>query len=196
MIQVRLRDYDNSWYHPGRSKLWQAAWFFIGLPILRCPVLPISGVRVWLLKCFGAQVGAGVVIKPGVQVKYPWHLKLGDNVWLGESVWIDNLTTVRIGSDVCISQGAYLCTGNHNWSDPAFGLAVEPILVGNGSWVGAKAFLSPGIVLGEGAVAAGGSVVTRNIPNYEIHAGNPAALVRHRSLVSKAPPISKAAGVR
>jgi putative colanic acid biosynthesis acetyltransferase WcaF len=191
-----LRDYDNSWYQPGRSKLWQAAWFFLGLPILRCSILPSSGLRVALLRYFGAQVGTGVVIKPGVRVKYPWHLKVGNDVWLGESCWIDNLTTVRIGNDVCISQGAYLCTGNHNWSDPTFSLSVDPILLGDGSWVGAKAFLSPGVVLGEGAVAAGGSVVSKNIPDYEVHAGNPAAFVRSRRIVSHIFPITRAAGTR
>jgi putative colanic acid biosynthesis acetyltransferase WcaF len=187
---VRLRDYNNSWYQAGRSKLWQTVWFFVGLPIVRCSILPSSALRVRMLRIFGAQIGSGVVIKPGVRIKYPWHLRVGNDVWLGESCWIDNLTTVRIGNDVCISQGAYLCTGNHNWSDPAFGLAVEPILLGNGSWVGAKAFLSPGVVLGEGAVAAGGSVVTRSVPDYEIHAGNPAAFVRKRQIIKQPKPVS------
>ena len=190
MSGVRLRDYNNSWYQAGRSKLWQSVWFFVGLPIVRCSILPSSVLRVRLLRMFGAQIGSGVVIKPGVRIKYPWHLRVGNDVWLGESCWIDNLTTVRIGDDVCISQGAYLCTGNHNWSDPAFGLAVEPILLGNGSWVGAKAFLSPGVVLGEGAVAAGGSVVTRSVPDYEIHAGNPAAFVRKRQIVKQPKPVT------
>ena len=193
MSRVRLRDYDNSWYHPGRSKLWQAGWFFIGLPLFRCTVLPLSGFRVRLLKIFGANVGRGVVIKPGVNIKYPWHLRVGDHVWLGEGCWIDNLTLVYIGDDVCISQGAYLCTGNHNWSDPAFGLKVDPIVLGNGSWVGARATVSPGVTLGEGAVAASGSVVTRTIPDYEIHAGNPAAFVRRRVLSGGLAPLSKAA---
>jgi putative colanic acid biosynthesis acetyltransferase WcaF len=196
LSQIRLRDYNNSWYHPGRSRLWQAAWFFFGLPVLRSSIIPSSALRVALLRLFGAQVGNGVVIKPGVQVKYPWHLKVGNDVWLGESCWIDNLTTVQIGNDVCISQGAYLCTGNHNWSDPAFSLAVEPIFLGDGAWVGAKAFLSPGVILGEGAVATGGSVVNKNIPSYEVHGGNPAVFVRARRVVKHVFPISRVAESR
>jgi len=182
MNEVRLREYDNSWYHPGKSKLWQLAWFFLGSPILRSAILPFSSIRVRLLRLFGAQIGSGVVIKPGVSIKYPWHLKVGNDTWIGERCWIDNLTTVRIGSDVCVSQGAYLCTGNHNWSDPAFGLAVEPILLNNGSWVGAKAFIAPGIVLGEASVAAAGSVITKNIPPFAIYAGNPAVFARKRTI--------------
>jgi len=187
MSPVRLRDFDNSWYHPGRSRVRQIAWFFAGLPLLRCSLLPSSRLRVSLLRLFGAQVGRGAVIKPGVRVKYPWHLKVGDDCWLGEDCWIDSLTTVRLGDNVCISQGAYLCTGNHDWSDPRFGLSVETIRLGDGSWVGARAFIGPGVVLGEGAVASAGSVVTRSIPDFEIFAGNPAVFVRRRRIAEKSP---------
>jgi len=187
MSQVQLGLYDNSWYHPGRSRVWQVAWFFVGLPILRCSLLPSSALRVFLLRCFGAQIATGVIVKPGVRVKYPWHLQVGKHSWLGEDCWIDNLVDVRIGSNVCISQGAYLCTGNHNWSDPAFGLIVDPIILNDGSWVGAKAFIAPGITLGECAVAAAGSVVNKNIPDFEVHAGNPAQFVRRRQFHERTP---------
>ncbi|MDQ6708535.1 MAG: hypothetical protein M3Z85_21455, partial [Acidobacteriota bacterium] len=77
---------------------------------------------------------------------------------------------------------AYLCTGNHDWSDPAFGLILGAITLGNGSWVGARALLAPGVSLGDSAVAGAGSVVTKSIPAGEIHAGNPAVFARHRSI--------------
>ena len=184
MSAIHLSVYDNSWYRPGRSRLWQAAWFFLGLPLLRSTLVPSSGLRVALLRGFGAHVGTGVVIKPGVQVKYPWHLNIGDHTWIGEGCWIDNLTTVRLGSNVCLSQGVYLCTGNHDWKDPAFGLLVAPITLRDGAWAGARSVLMPGVELGAGAVAAAGSVVSRNIPDFEIHAGNPAQFAKHRLLRS------------
>lgn len=180
MNPVRLQDFDNSWYRPGRSLPYQLAWFFVGLPLLRSGMIPFSSLRVKLLRLFGATVGSGVVIKPGVRVKYPWRLTVGDHCWLGEDCWIDNLADVRLGSNVCVSQGAYFCTGNHNWTDPSFGLIVKPIVLGDGSWAGAKAVLLPGVNLGECAIAAAGSVVTKDIPPYEIHAGNPAAFVKQR----------------
>jgi putative colanic acid biosynthesis acetyltransferase WcaF len=186
--QVQLRQFDNSWYQPGRSRLWQALWFFLGLPLLRFSLVPSSGLRVNLLRWFGAQVGKGVVIKPGVRVKYPWRLKVGNDCWLGEDCWIDNLADIGLGDNVCISQGAYLCTGNHNWSDPAFGLLLGPITLGAGCWVGAKALLAPGVTLGEHAIAAAGSVVTQSIPAWRIHAGNPAVFVRQRCLKEESMP--------
>ncbi len=184
-MHVHLRDFDNGWYDPGRSFLWQAGWFLIGLPLLRCPVLPWSGMRVRLLKLFGACVGARVVIKPGVRVKYPWRLTIGDDCWIGEDCWIDNLAQISIGSDTCLSQGVYLCTGNHDWSDPQFGLIVKPIALGPGSWVGARSLIAPGVEMGVSAVAAAGSVVTKSIPAYEIHGGNPAVFVKRRKFRSE-----------
>jgi putative colanic acid biosynthesis acetyltransferase WcaF len=127
-------------------------------------------------------VGDRAVIKPGVRVKYPWHLRMGNDCWLGEDCWIDNLAAVTLGSDVCISQGAYLCTGNHDWNDPAFGLRTEPISLGDSAWVGARAMLAPGVQLGEGAVAAAGSIVSRSIPPWEVHGGNPASFLRKRQI--------------
>lgn len=185
MNPVRLRQFDNSWYQPGRSLVWQLGWFFIGLPLLRSSLIPSSSFRVWLLRLFGAGIGAGVVIKPGVRVKYPWLLTIGEDSWLGEDCWIDNLTEVRIGRNVCVSQGAYFCTGNHDWTDISFGLIVKPIVLQDGSWAGAKSVLAPGVTLGECAIASAGAVVTKDIPPYEIHAGNPAAFVKRRRVGSQ-----------
>jgi putative colanic acid biosynthesis acetyltransferase WcaF len=179
---VELDRFDNSWYHPGRSKFIQVLWFFFGLPILRSPLLPSSAVRCRLLRLFGAQVGKGVVIKPGVRVKYPWLLSIGANSWIGEDCWIDNLAPVDIGRNVCVSQGVYFCTGNHNWSDPAFGLMVRPITLRDGCWVAAKAVLCPGIEIGECAVVGAGSVAIRDVPAYQIWTGNPAVFRKLRPL--------------
>lgn len=124
-------------------------------------------------------------MRHGMKVKYPWHLAVGDYCWFGEEVWIDNLATVTIGNNVCISQGAYLCTGNHNWNDPAFGLVVAPIDLEDGAWAGAKSILTPGVVLGRCAVAGAGSVIVRSVPDYEIHAGNPAVFVKFRVIAAQ-----------
>ena len=177
---VQLRSYDNSWYYPGGSLLKRTLWFFVGQPLLRSAWIPFSGLRVSLLRAFGAQIGQRVVIKPQVDVKYPWHLVIGDDCWIGERAWIDNLTTVRLGSNVCVSQGVYFCTGNHNWSDPSFALMVAPVELRDGAWAGAMCVLTPGTTLGEGAIAAAGAVVRGSVPDYEIHAGNPAQFVRQR----------------
>ena len=182
MSLVELRRYENSWYRPGGSFAKRALWMFLGQPILGSSWLPSSGLRVRLLRSFGASIGRGVVIKAGVRVKYPWHLEVGDDCWIGEDCWIDNLTTVRLAGNVCVSQGAYFCTGNHDWSDPIFGLRVESIELGEGAWAGAKSLLTPGTVLGRYAVVAAGAVVRGVIPDFEVHAGNPAQFVKLRRI--------------
>jgi putative colanic acid biosynthesis acetyltransferase WcaF len=182
MNTVTLGNYDNEWYKPGRSRLLRVLWHFVGSPLVFSYWLPFSSVKVKLLRLFGARIGKNVTTKPGVLVKYPWHLVVGDDCWLGERCWIDNLTTVHLGNDVCISQGAYLCTGNHDWSDPSFGLMISPIQLNDGSWVGANALLGPGTVLGHCAVVSAGSVITGIIPDYEIYAGNPAKFVKRRMI--------------
>jgi putative colanic acid biosynthesis acetyltransferase WcaF len=134
-----------------------------------------------ILRCFGAKIDGTVVLRSGISVKYPWRLSVGAYTWIGENVWIDNLVEIRIGANACISQGAYLCTGNHDWSDPLFGLLVEPIVLEDGSWIGTRALICPGVNVGRCGVATAGSVVTKSISAFEIHSGNPARFIKRRT---------------
>ncbi len=176
---IDLSKYKHT-YRSERSSLVRALWFFVGLPLLRCQALPSSSFRRWLLRLFGAEIGTAVVIKPGVRVKYPWLLRVGDHCWIGEDCWIDNLSLVHLGNHVCISQGVYLCTGNHDWSDPTFGLIVRPIHVHDGAWICARAIVGPGAIIGEGAVLTAGSVATKSLQPYVVYAGNPATQFANR----------------
>ncbi len=185
--QVDLSRYDNSAYNPGRPWTVRVLWFLVGLPLLRCSLIPSSAFRRMLLRAFGAEIGEGVVMQQNFCVKYPWNLRVGNNSWFGEECWIDNLVPVTIGDNVCISQDAYLCTGNHDWSDPAFGLIVRPIRIEDGAWIGARSSLAPGVVVGECAVLSLGAVAIKSIPAFEIHAGNPAAFVRLREFRTQTP---------
>ena len=173
---------DNREYDKGRPGIVIALWHFLGAPLLRSNWLPLTGVKAGILRAFGARIGTGAYIKPGVKVKFPWYLTLGDHCWLGEDVWIDNLAPVAIGSHVCVSQGAYLCTGNHDWSTPNMRLFRKPITLEDGSWVGARAIVGPGTVIGVGAIVTAGSVVSVNVPAGQIWAGNPARYRRDRTV--------------
>lgn len=179
---IDLSKPDNSELVRG-APLWvEAIWYFIGLPILRSPVITSSALRRGLLRAFGAKIGKGVYIKPGLRVKFPWYLEVGDHTWLGEDAWIDNLAPVTIGPHCCVSQGVYFCTGNHDWTTPNMKLFRRPIRCERGSWVGAKAVLGPGVTVGAGAIVTAGSVVMKTVPEMEIHSGNPAQCIRKRKL--------------
>ncbi|MBT51987.1 MAG: colanic acid biosynthesis acetyltransferase WcaF [Mameliella sp.] len=164
----RLDLFENPNFDRGASKLTELVWMMVQAWLFGS-WLPGSGWRVKLLRAFGARIGRGVVIKPHVTVKFPWRLTLGDHVWIGERVWIDNLAQVTLEDHACLSQGAYLCTGSHDWTDPRFALITKPITVGQGAWVGAQAILALGTVLEEGAVLAMGAAGSGRLAARTIH---------------------------
>lgn len=171
-----LSKYDNSWYNPGGNALKRFLWYFVNALVIKNHLNPISGIRVKALRLFGAKIGRGVVIKPGVNVKYPWLLTVGDYSWIGEEVWIDNLAEVSIGSNCCLSQGAMLLCGNHNYRLPTFDLMVKPIIVEDGAWVGAKSVVCPGVTVGRDSILTVGSMATSNLEAGKIYQGIPAVV--------------------
>lgn len=181
---MRLDSYTLDSYTPG-APLWkQILWYFLGEPLFRSRWLPFSIFKVWILRSFGAQIGRGVRIKPGVRVKFPWRLSVGDCVWIGEQTWLDNLAPIAIESHVCLSQAVYLCTGNHDWSHPDFKLMPASILIEQGSWLAARAVVGPGVTVGKGAVLCLGSVTGRSLQPMTIYAGNPAQPIKQRIMLN------------
>lgn len=179
---VDLSSFNNAWYHPGRGFLVRTIWHFVNALLLQSALNPSSGFKVALLRLFGATIGTGVVLKPSINVKYPWNLTIGDHSWIGECAWLDSLAPIHIGSNVCISQGTYFCTGNHDWSDPAFGLIVKPIVVEDGAWIGARATILPGVTVKEHSIVSAGTTVARDTEANMIYAGNPAVAVKRRNI--------------
>lgn len=191
MVQLCLDQYSPSNYTPGASFFKQLLWFYLGDFLVQTPLLPFSNLKAILLRSFGATVGQGVRIKPHVKIKFPWRLTLGDHTWLGEGLWIDNLAPVVIEDQVCLSQGTYLCTGNHDWSTATFDLRLAPIHIKRSSWIAAKAIIGPGVTVGEGAVLTIGSVTAQSLAPWTIYSGNPARAVKPRRLE----PVTPSAGV-
>ncbi len=177
---MHLDNYSLGSYTPGAPYWKQLLWHFLGSPIVESNWLPISTLKVWVLRSFGASIGQQVRIKPGVRVKFPWRLTVGDCVWIGESTWIDNLAPVVLESHVCLSQGVYLCTGNHDWYHPNFKLIPAPIHIHESSWIAAKSVIGPGVTVGRGAVLTLGGVTGRSLEPMTIYAGNPAQPIKSR----------------
>jgi len=142
------------------------------------PVPWPSGLRIAILRFFGAKIGQRVVIRSNVNITFPWRLQIGDDVWLGEEVLILSLAPVVIESNVCISQRAFLCTGSHDFRTPNFDLITKPITIRASSWVAAQVFVAPGVEIGEGSMVAAGSVVSQDVPPKTLVRGNPAVVVK------------------
>jgi len=178
--KVKLDQFDNSWFKPGKGVLVRSIWFLINQCFFNSYLFPFYSLKRILLRSFGAKVGVGVVVKPKVNIKYPWKLQIGEYTWIGEQVWIDNLDEVEIGSHVCISQGAMILSGNHNYKKAEFDLIVKPINIGDGAWLGAKSIVTQGVLVGEEAVLGVQSVASNELEARGIYRGNPAVKVGER----------------
>ena len=164
--KTNLASYNCDWHNCGGSGLKIKIWYFFNALFMRNTLCPFMGIKRSLLRMFGAQIGTGVWIKPGVNVKYPWNLTIGNNVWIGENV--------------AISQNAVLLCGNHNYKKTTFDLMVGKITLKEGSWVGAGAMVCPGVTIHSHAVLSVCSVATKDLEAYSIYQGNPAVKVRDR----------------
>lgn len=177
---MRLDKYKIGSYSPGEAFWKQILWYYFGSPLVSSYFVTSSGFKCWVLRCFKAEIGKGVRVKPGVKIKFPWRLIVGDFVWLGEECWIDNVAMVKIGNHSCISQGVYLCTGNHDWNDLSFQLIDKPIFIEEECWIAAKAIVGPGVTIRRGAVLGLGSVTSQSLEPMIIYAGNPAVEIKKR----------------
>ena len=164
-----LNNYSSGGFCRGASKFKEALWMVIN-KFFFSSWLPGSHWRVILLRAFGGHLGNGVVIKPSVHIKFPWKLRVGDFCWLGEKVWIDNLDFVTIGSNVCISQGVYICTGSHDWSSSNFDLITRPVVIEDKVWLGAFSKVAPGAFVSKGVVVSMGGVVKGKLSPWRVYA--------------------------
>jgi putative colanic acid biosynthesis acetyltransferase WcaF len=178
-MKVNLSKYDNRWYKPG-GILKRGSWYMLNILFLKTSLLPFNGFKRFILRAYGARLGKGIVIKPGVSIKYPWFLTVGDHCWIGENVWIDNLSEINIGNNVCISQGALLLCGNHDFTKEYFDLIVQPIHLEEGVWIGARSIVCPGTVCKSHAVLTAGSVARGILEPYTIYQGNPVIAIKSR----------------
>jgi len=186
MTMNSRKQVDNSAYQTsidiGASLLKQTVWYFFNIIFFKNSFNILSSVKVSLLKLFGARLGQGVIIKPAVNIKYPWKLQVGDHSWIGEEVWIDNLSEVIIGKNVTLSQGCLLLTGSHDHARTSFNFLSQPIVLEDGVWIGAKAVVAGGITCGSHSILGINSVAEKNLESYTIYKGNPAVPVLTRTI--------------
>jgi putative colanic acid biosynthesis acetyltransferase WcaF len=182
MLKTDLSSYNNHPFDPGGNGIKRLVWFYVNALFFKTSLIPSSGFKVFLLRMFGARIGKNVIIKPCVNIKYPWFLQIGDETWIGENVWIDCLVKISIGANVCLSQGAVLLTGSHNYKKTAFDLITKGLILEDGVWIGAGAMVNLGITAGSHSVLTSGSVATKNLLPYSIYQGNPAVKVREREI--------------
>jgi len=165
-----------------RSELLQRVLWAFAKPLFRYSPRPLYGWRNLLLRGFGARLGRQVRIYPSVEIFLPSLLVIGDEVTIGARAQLYNLGLMTIGAQVTVSQGAHLCGGSHDDTDPSLPLIRAAITLEAGCWVCADAFVGPGVTVGAGSVVAARAVCVRDVPAWTVVAGSPARWIRQRRL--------------
>lgn len=157
-----------------RIALWEMCWrlFCSWTP------KPCNRWRLLWLKLFGARIDGTPFVHQRARIQIPWHVILHDRSCVGDRANIYSLGEIEIEVGAVIAQEAYICTGTHVFDRPGLPLVTRKIRIGKGSFVGARAFVLPGVTVGDGAVIGACSVVTDNVEPNSVNAGNPCRMLR------------------
>ncbi len=152
------------------SLLWKlrvASWHLVSV-FLVSNFLVTSQVRVTLLRLFGAKIGKNCLVRRNTRIYFPWNLVIGTQTWLGEDVKIINHEFVYIGSNVCISQGAVICSSGHDYRSASLEYNHRPIEIKDGAWICLDAKVLPGVTIGKCSVVSAGEVARKSLPDYSM----------------------------
>lgn len=164
----------------GRSALVVQLWWLVQATVFRGSPQFAYAWRNWILRCFGAQVGKNVAIRPSVTITYPWKVKIGDYAWIGDNAVLYSLGEIDIGAHAVVSQRSYLCAADHDYTQPDFPIRDRKISIGEQAWVAADVFVAPGVTIGAGAVIGARSSVFHNMQAGMVSFGSPAKRVKPR----------------
>jgi putative colanic acid biosynthesis acetyltransferase WcaF len=178
--QVRLDLFDNSSLDRGRPRWFEALWVLTRCFFFTTSLPWPNGMKRVLLRRFGAKVGKGVVIRPGVYVHFPWRLVVGDHCWIGDSCQLLNIAPITFEDHVALAHEVYLAAGGHDIRSATMAGKHAPILIKTGSWVASRAFIGPGVTVHERVVVGAAAVVMRDVGPDVVVAGNPAKVIGPR----------------
>lgn len=157
-------------------QLW---WIVEGLLFRPSPQF-MYGWRRFLLRRFGAKVGAGVIVRPTVRTQFPWKVTIGDHVWIGDDVVLYSLGEISIGDHTVISQKTYLCTGSHDPERQDFAIFSQPIHISAECWIATDVYVAPGVTIGKGTLVGARSSVFKDLPGGKVCIGSPARVIKDR----------------
>lgn len=162
-----LSNFQQGSYAIGRSKFILGIWYFVCQPIVQSRYCP-NAFRIILLRAFGSKLGKKVIIRDHVSIQFPWKLKVGHYSWIGTGVSFINHAQVDLGSNVCISQNAIICSGSHDYRSVGLNYSHKPIQINDGAWICLGARILAGVVVDENSVISAGEIISQSIPQNSL----------------------------
>ena len=164
----------------GRHSLFVQLWWLVQASLFRLSPQFMYGWRRFLLRLFGARIGAQVIIRPTARITYPWKLKIGDYSWVGDDVVLYTLGDIEIGSNVVVSQKSYICAASHDYKSKSFDIFSDKVTIEDEVWLATDVFIAPGVTIHRGAVIGARSSVFSDMPEGKVCMGSPAEVIKSR----------------
>lgn len=170
--------YDSPW--PNSHRVLRVLWEFCWVVFCSWTPKPLNEWRIFWLRVFDAKIDGKPFVHQRARIAVPWNLTLHDRACLGDRANAYSLAEIEIGARATVAQEAYLDTGSHDFDRAGLPLVAAKITIGEDAFIGARAFLLPGVAIGARSVVGACSVVTRDVPADVIAAGNPCQVLRKR----------------
>lgn len=183
MAELNIKDYKSE--HQLSSRMLRIVWSCAWTILCRWTPQGLGVFYAWrnfCLRCFGAKIGRRCHVYPSVRIWQPWMLEMADDACLANGVDCYSVDKIILGRNAIVSENAFLCTASHEIGSKAFALTHAPIILGDDTWIGARAIVLPGRKIADSAVVAAGAVVTKDVGPSEVVGGNPACFIKRRKL--------------
>ena len=167
---------DSPW--PVSDRLLRLLWEFTWFVFCEWTPKPLNPWRLFWLRVFGAHIDGTPFVHQRARIAIPWDLTLHDLACLGDRANAYSLGQIEIGARATVAQAVDPSTGTHDFERPELPLVTAKITIGEGAFIGARAFVMPGVEIGAGSVVGACSVVTKDVPANRIAAGNPCRVLR------------------
>lgn len=157
--------------------IWNICWLCLARPF------PRNSFCCWkrfLLRIWGAKIHKTAIVYSSARIFAPWNLVMEAHSCIASDTDIYNAAKVILKEGALVSQYSYICTATHDIRDKKFRLYSKPIVLERYSWVAAKCFIGPGVVIGEGAVVGATASVFKDVPSWMVVGGNPAIIINKR----------------
>jgi len=172
--------YDSPWSVGQRLKM--IVWEYVWMLFCSWTPKPANRWRLFWLRLFGCKIYGKPFVHQRARIQIPWNLILHDHACLGDRANAYTLGVIEIFEHATVGQEVYLCTGTHAFEKPSMNLITSTIIIEKNVFIGARAFIMPGVIVGENAIIGAGSLVTKNVEKNTIVGGNPAKLIKFRTI--------------